>query len=93
MHYHFFSYHDKEQTPSPLWILKPLPLSLSSPLPLHYQNMTYRGDEPLRVASSSNAVSTTDAGRWTYLTTDPRMKTFFTATCTHQRCREEVFTR
>ena len=47
--------------------------------------MNYRGVEPLRVASSSNAVSTADAGRWTYLTTDPRMKTFFTATCTRQR--------
>jgi hypothetical protein len=30
------------------------------------------------VASSSSAVSTAEAGRWTYLTTLPRMKTFLT---------------
>lgn len=33
---------------------------------------------PLRVASSSNGVSTAAAGKCTYRTTLPRMKTFFT---------------
>jgi len=36
---------------------------------------------PLLVASSSNGISTAVAGRWTYLTTEPRMKTFLTALC------------
>lgn len=34
---------------------------------------------PLLVASSNKAVSTEAAGRWTYLTTLPLMKTFLTA--------------
>jgi hypothetical protein len=64
-------------------------LWLSSLQPLHLSD-TKSGDggdrkEPLRVASSNNAVSTAEPGRWTYLTTDPRMKTFFTATFTCQR--------
>ncbi len=33
----------------------------------------------IRVASSSSWVSTCSAGSWTYRTTDPRMKQFFTA--------------
>ena len=36
---------------------------------------------PRRVASSSSGVSTAAAGRWTYRTTLPRMKTFFTELC------------
>ncbi|KAK4131708.1 DRMBL-domain-containing protein [Trichocladium antarcticum] len=38
-------------------------------------------DSPLLVASSSSGVSTALAGRCTYLTTEPRMKTFLTALC------------
>lgn len=38
-------------------------------------------DEPLRVASSSSDTSTAAAGRCTYRTTLPRIKTFLTALC------------
>lgn len=38
-------------------------------------------DLPLRVASSSNGISTALEGRWTYLTTEPRIKTFLTELC------------
>jgi hypothetical protein len=37
-----------------------------------------RPDEPLRVASSNSWVSIACDGSWTYRTTDPRMKQFFT---------------
>ena len=37
-----------------------------------------KSDVPLRVASSKSAVSTAAPGRWTYRTTLPLMKTFFT---------------
>ena len=48
----------------------------------------------LRVASCSTSVSTPSAGSCTYRTTEPRMKQFFTASCTQQRrhsytCDEE----
>ena len=45
------------------------------------------GDAPRLVASSNSCVSTCSAGSWTYRTTDPRMKQFFTAICMalHQR--------
>jgi hypothetical protein len=36
-------------------------------------------NSPLLVASSSSGISTAFAGRWTYLTTEPRIKTFLTA--------------
>jgi hypothetical protein len=36
---------------------------------------------PLLVASSNRGVSTEAAGRWTYLTTLPLMKTFLTELC------------
>lgn len=42
-------------------------------------------NEPLLVASSSSATSTPDAGRCTYRTTLPRMKTFFTDDYSTQR--------
>jgi hypothetical protein len=39
----------------------------------------WMGALPLRVASSNSWVSTCSAGSWTYRTTDPRIKQFFTA--------------
>ena len=75
----------------PLFI-SPLP---SAPMPL-YRAVSYlllppiistknriakSYDLPLRVASSSNWVSTDPPGRWTYLTTEPRIKTFLTELC------------
>ena len=42
-----------------------------------------------RVASCSSSVSTSDAGSWTYLITDPRMKQFFTDCCAGNRHRSE----
>ena len=52
-------------------------------------SLSFLIDQPprasLRVASCSTSVSTPSAGSCTYRTTEPRMKQFFTASCTPQR--------
>jgi hypothetical protein len=45
------------------------------------KEIPYICDLPLLVASSSNVTSTALWGRCTYLTTEPRMKTFLTELC------------
>jgi hypothetical protein len=45
---------------------------------------------PLLVASSNRGVSTEAAGRWTYLTTLPLMKTFFTELCCDGAFRQRI---
>lgn len=41
-----------------------------------------------RAASCSSCVSTSSAGSWTYRTTDPRMKQFFTDSCS--RLKQDI---
>jgi len=45
---------------------------------------------PLLVASSNKGVSTDAAGRWTYLTTLPLMKTFLTELCYNGASRQHL---
>jgi len=48
-------------------------VAAASKTSLAYEIFELKGYRPLLVASSNRAVSTADFGRWTYLTTDPRI--------------------
>lgn len=63
---------------SPAWPLLLLAVPLCLLLASFQVHRSNSSAIPLRVASSSSGVSTAAAGRWTYLTTLPRMKTFLT---------------
>lgn len=77
-------YHEQSNeflNSSPAWPSLLLVVPLCLPLASFRAHRFNSSAIPLRVASSSSGVSTAAAGRCTYLTTLPRMKTFLTELC------------